>query len=437
MMPDATYDPTDEDWRIFHEVISRTYRGGNDRTKIPSLYSRTNVSRMLVKDPSYAVTAVSPPEVARHVRLMVTDPNDMLCHALDEVVVFSPEERPFGSYSESARRAHFRGLQGGGVEQSHGGTFPRSSNPSTSSSSIDGGRSFTDRDAWPTPSDGSVSYTSGTHRHVFERPAGFPQVTSHAPPGWEFLQQRSRKRATDRQRETRYDNLRHRRTQADSRLNPAQSDHPQYPCPPGVMSCDSIEPSSQEGHWRESPATPNMPTPVNYARQDSWEPGTRTAGISVQRRQLGQDPVPVVGCSEQQGCESEANATQGTSRAGDHENRYQQRVVVGGPSQRYRPRGSQDGDEPPSTGSQDIHHVNGDVNESPLRQHNPFRGTVLEYDLRADTTQVEEIPPYPGQGVTGQPMHDSQRKASAPQLDGPQWMPLGPVGQLPQTSDTI
>lgn len=431
----------DPDWRIFHEIISRTMRGGDQRLEQPSLLSRAMVNRQLVKDPQFSTTAVSPPEVARHVRIMVTDANDMLCHALTEVAIFSPEERPFGSYSESARRASFRGLRGDGTEQSHNGNFPRSSNPSVADSSVDGAHGYMDRDAWPTPSDGSVAYTSGTHRHLLEQPAGFPQVTSHAPPGWEFLQQRNRVRATQRQRETRFDNMRHRYTQADSKLHPANRDHPQWPCPPGVMSCDSFEPSSQEGHARADEPRPNMPTPVNYATPG---PSERSAGKPVRRRQLTQPQIPVVGCESREGCASSAPAPPGSSRdqgngtSSDTEHRYLRRVTIGGPSEGYRPRGSQDGDLPPSSSSHDerisraappgTRQPSGaDINESPLRRHNPFRGTVLEFDLRADTTQVQEPVGYPGGGHAGQPMHDSQRKASFPEMHGPQWKPGGPV----------
>jgi hypothetical protein len=49
-----------------------------------------------------------------------------------------------------------------------------------------------------------------------------------------------------------------------------------------------------------------------------------------------------------------------------------------------------------------------------LRQHNAFRGTVPEYDDRAETS------------ATAQPMHPTQRKASMPDLEGPQWKPSGP-----------
>jgi hypothetical protein len=376
----STQHPDDPNWRIYHEIISRTWRGGDQRLDQPSLLARSVIDRQLVKDPSSAVTAISPPEVARHVRVMVTDPNDLQCHGLAEVMVFSPEERPFGSYSESARRAVFRGLQGDGVEQSRGGQFPRSSNPSLAGSTVDGGRGYNDRDAWPTPSDGSVSYTSGTDRHTFEQPAAFPQVTSHAPPGWEFIQLRARSRATDLQRETRYDNMRHRYTQADSKLNDQNADHAQYPCPPGVMSCDSREPSSQEGHKRQDEPTPNMPTVLNYEGE-------------------------VVGCTEQGGCTSAEPADKGFAVSGSNQNRYSQKVLVGGPSQGYRPRGSQDGDIP---GDAEVQ------NTSPLRQHNAFRGTVPEYDDRAETS------------ATAQPMHPTQRKASMPDLEGPQWKPSGP-----------
>ena len=69
-----------------------------------------------------------------------------------------------------------------------------------------------------------------------------------------------------------------------------------------------------------------------------------------------------------------------------------------------------------------------DVNESPLRVHNTFRGTVEEFDFRADTTQLE----YGDDSLLGrkhsQPMHSSQRKASFPEMDGPQWKPRGPEG---------
>jgi hypothetical protein len=363
----ASRYPDDPSWRIYHEVISRTVRGGDQRLEQPSLLSRAGTDRMLVKDPMGAVTAVSPPEVARHIRVMVTDPNDLLCHALTEMIVMSPEERPFGPVSESARRAGFRGLQGNGVASSHHGTFPRSSNPSTAKSSVDHGRSYNDRDAWPTPSDGSVAYTSGTQRHSQAQRAGFPQVTSHAPPGWEFLQQRGRVRATSRQKETRYDNMRHRYTQADSKLNRKNHDHPQWPCPPGVMSCDSFEPSSQEGHSRADMPRFNQPAAVNY----------RGAAAGVNRT---------------------------------------------GPSARYRPRGSQDGDEPPYIGV-GFRNLQGsgsapDVNESPLRGHNAYRGTHEEYDLRADTSA----------SYSKQPTHAEQRKASPPELEGPQWKPAGPAG---------
>eukprot|EP01046_Picozoa_sp_COSAG06_P099511 COSAG06_NODE_45628_length_353_cov_0.807087_1_plen_117_part_11 len=89
---ETTY-PDDPNWRIYHEMISRTMRGGDQRLEQPSLLARSDVDRMLVKDPQHAVTAISPPEVARHARVMVTDPNDLLCHGLSEVVLFSPEER--------------------------------------------------------------------------------------------------------------------------------------------------------------------------------------------------------------------------------------------------------------------------------------------------------------------------------------------------------
>ena len=299
----ASLHASDPDWRIYHEIISRTWRGGDQRLEQPSLLARSGTARQLVKDPNNAVTAVSPPEVARHVRVMVTDANDLLCHGIAEILVFSPEERPLGSYTESARRAVFRGLQGDGVEQSHKGTFPRSSNPSVAGSSVDGQHAYNDRDAWPAPSDGSVSYTSGAgRRHRFEQPAGFPQVTSHAPPGWEQLQLRARTRATDRLRETRYDNLRHRYSQADSRLSSALRDHPQYPCEPGLASCDSREPTSQENHARNDDTAPNMPTPVNYEGE-------------------------VVGCSEQHGCVRTEEADRGSSLSGDVSNRVTSRVL--------------------------------------------------------------------------------------------------------------
>lgn len=378
----STQFPDDPNWRVYHEIISRTWRGGDQRLDQPALLSRSDVGRQLIKDPSNAVTAISPPEVSRHVRIMVTDSNDLQCHGLAEVMIFSPEERPFGSYSESARRSSFRGLQGDGVEQSREGTFPRSSNPSFAGSTVDGSKAYNDKDSWPTPSDGSVSYTSGTDRHTFERPAAFPQVTSHAPPGWEFIQLRARSRATDLQRESRYDNMRHRYTQADSKLNNQNADHPQYPCPPGVMSCDSREPSSQEGHKRQDAPTPNIPTVLNYAGD-------------------------IVGCEEQGGCTSAEPADTGFAVSGSNQNRYSQKVLVGGPSQGYRPRGSQDGDIPGTPETK---------NASPLRQHNPNRGTVQEYDDRADTS------------TTSQPMHPAQRKASAPQLQGSQWKPNGPHG---------
>lgn len=176
--------------------------------------------------------------------------------------------------------------------------------------------------------------------------------------------------------------MRHRYTQADSKLNNENADHPQYPCPPGVMSCDSREPSSQEGHKRQDAPTPNMPTVLNYAGD-------------------------VVGCEAQGGCTSAEPADTGFAVSGSNQNRYSRKVLVGGPSQGYRPRGSQDGDIP---GTQET------KNTSPLRQHNPNRGTVQEYDVRADTS------------TTSQPMHPAQRKASTPQLQGPQWKPNGPHG---------
>ena len=59
---------------------------------------------VLVKDPMASVTAVSPPEVARHIRIVVTDPNALLCHGVREIGVYSTEERPLGVYTEPARR---------------------------------------------------------------------------------------------------------------------------------------------------------------------------------------------------------------------------------------------------------------------------------------------------------------------------------------------
>ena len=394
---EQTSSANDGSWRIFHEIISRTWRGGDNRLDMPSLLSRATTDRMLIKDPHGAVTAVSPPEVSRHVRVMVTDGNDQQCHALAEVEIYAAEERPFGSYSESSRRATFRGLQGDGVDHSSSGAFPRSHHSSVVSSSVDESQAFNERDAFPTPSDGTHAYTAGTDRHLHEAPAAYPQVTSHAPPGWEFIQLRARTRATELQRETRYDNMRHRYTQADSKLNDFNANHPQYPCPPGVMSCDSREPSSQEGHKRQDTPTPNMPTPVNYDGE-------------------------VVGCTHQEGCTDPALLAPDPNAGWDAVfNRYDARVIKGGPSVGYRPRGSQDGDVPPYLPDGSSKEKYGldegvDANESPLRQHNPDRGTVPEYDMRADTSTSYRT----------QPTHPEQRKASAPHLQGPQWKPTGP-----------
>ena len=364
----TTAEATDSSWRIFHEIISRTWRGGDDRLANPTLAGRQENNRTLVKNPAASVTAVSPPEVARHMRVAVTDQNDLWCHGITDIIMFSPEERPYGSYTEGPRRAQFRKLQ-----QVEGGPFPRSSHGSRADSSVDGDQSYNTMDAWPTPTDGAAAYTAGTDRHQLEAQAGFPQVTTHGPPGWEFLQLRARHRATDRQHHTRFDNMRHRYTQADSKLNPGVPDHPQFPCPPGVASCDETQPSSQEGHDRAATPTPNTPTFINYANQ-------KMTGRNETARQ-------------------EDGKQDSTST------RYREtgKVVDGGPSEGYRARGSPDGDPMFS-------------NESPLRQHNNYRGTVREYDVRADTAA------YP------QPMHDSQRKASAPDLEGPQWKPGGPQG---------
>jgi hypothetical protein len=396
LQDDQTEDDNDRSWRIFHEIISRTWRGGDNRLDNPSLLAREMTDRMLVKDPQASVTAVSPPEVSRHVRMMVTDDNDQLCHAIAEFEIYAAEERPFGSYSEGSRRANFRGLQGDGVEHSSNGVFPRSRHGSVVSTSVDGNQAFNERDAFPTPSDGTHAYTSGTDRHLHEAPAAYPQVTSHAPPGWEFIQLRARSRSTELQRETRYDNMRHRYTQADSKLNVLNADHPQYPCPPGVMSCDSREPSSQEGHKRQDMPTANMPTPVNYNGE-------------------------VVGCTHAEGCTDDTLLPIDPDAGWGAENRYNTRVIKGGPSVAYRPRGSQDGDVPPyflEGSSEEKYTLDEpvDANESPLRQHNPDRGTVQEYDMRADTSSSYRT----------QPTHPTQRKASAPHLDGPQWKPTGP-----------
>ena len=74
LQPHETTDPSDSSWRIYHEVISRTWRTGDDRLGMPSAFARSSQNMSLVKDPAAAVTAISPPEVARHVRIMVTDP---------------------------------------------------------------------------------------------------------------------------------------------------------------------------------------------------------------------------------------------------------------------------------------------------------------------------------------------------------------------------
>ena len=92
----------DHHWRIFHEVISRTHSA--DGLRSPSLLARQKSDMVLVKDPMASVTAVSPPEVARHIRIVVTDPNALLCHGVREIGVYSTEERPLGVYTEPARR---------------------------------------------------------------------------------------------------------------------------------------------------------------------------------------------------------------------------------------------------------------------------------------------------------------------------------------------
>ena len=57
------YKADDPRWRIYHEVISRTYRGGDDRLGVPSVLARGNVDMKLVKDPAAAVARGSmPPE---------------------------------------------------------------------------------------------------------------------------------------------------------------------------------------------------------------------------------------------------------------------------------------------------------------------------------------------------------------------------------------
>merc|ERR1711871_94423 len=156
------------------------------------------------------------------------------------------------------------------------------------------------------------------------------------------------------------------------------------------------EPSSQEGHKRQDSPTPNMPSPVNYDGE-------------------------VFGCTHQEGCTNPALLPIDPNAGWGAENRYNARVIKGGPSVGYRPRGSQDGDVPPflPRGSSDQKYGLDeaiDSNESPLRQHNPNRGTVPEYDMRADTSEL----------YRAQPTHPDQRKASAPDLEGPQWKPTGP-----------
>ena len=176
-----------------------------------------------------------------------------------------------------------------------------------------------------------------------------PQVTSEGPRGWDYLQQYARARAKQRQRHTRFDNMRHRYTQQDSRLNPSNLDHPQYPCPPGVESCDESRPSFIAGivaskarnanapdnqrpmdkalvyhprrglvseHTRNDTTRENIPTPVNY--QDMPSSLNVTANTTDRFN-------------------SRLNSSQITSTKD-----YRFSVRANGPSQGYRPRGSKD-----------------------------------------------------------------------------------------------
>ena len=60
----TTAEATDSSWRIFHEIISRTWRGGDDRLANPTLAGRQENNRTLVKNPAASVTAVSPAAVS-------------------------------------------------------------------------------------------------------------------------------------------------------------------------------------------------------------------------------------------------------------------------------------------------------------------------------------------------------------------------------------
>lgn len=72
---------------------------------------------------------------------------------------------------------------------------------------------------------------------------------------------------------TRYDTMRHRHTQADSKLNQMAADHTQFPCPPGVLSCDETQPTSQVSHPRQPLVDPER----RNRHSNGWPIGNRQA----------------------------------------------------------------------------------------------------------------------------------------------------------------
>jgi len=139
------------DWRISHELISQTFRAGVSQQQIPTLLARAQSNRTLLKDPYFSVTALSPPQLARHIRIMVTDPNDLQCHGIQEIEVYAPLERPRAT---------------GDTE------------------------SFEGR-------------TSQDHLLSMD-PTGWPNRRSSSPPGWELVQRAGSRRARKRHQGTRH-----------------------------------------------------------------------------------------------------------------------------------------------------------------------------------------------------------------------------------------
>ena len=95
--------------------------------------------------------------------------------------------------------------------------------------------------------------------------------------------------------------------------------------------------------------TANMLTPVNYMY----------------------DEGEVVGCTEPEGCTDASPQAADPNAGWGAKHRYSERVLKGGPSVGYRPRGSQDGDLPPYT---------------------PQGASVRKYELDEVTDLAESLP---------------------------------------------